>query len=109
MAGIEKLNELRQGGSTSNIRRSEGNPNPLPNRSNSRSISLGKDCQTSGRLVCAGGAFFTSMLHQPLFPPGLKQNNAIRGIFPTLIYRNQLDLGNQASGGRGQAATRLSP
>jgi hypothetical protein len=60
IAGVEKLNELRHAGSISNIRRSDGKPNPLPNRSNSRSISLRKDCHTSGRVVCAGGAFFTS-------------------------------------------------
>src|SRR6516164_1582293 len=60
IAGVEKLNEVRHAGSISNIRRSDGKPNPLPKRSNSRSISLRNDCHTSGRLVCAGGAFFTS-------------------------------------------------
>src|SRR6516162_4757693 len=60
IAGVEKLNELRHAGSISNIRRSDGKPNPLPKRSNNRSISPRKDCHTSGRVVCAGGAFFTS-------------------------------------------------
>src|SRR6516162_9586077 len=60
IAGVEKLNEVRHAGSISKIRRSDGKPNPLPNRSNSRSISPRKDCHTSGRVVCAGGAFFTS-------------------------------------------------
>src|SRR6516225_7182974 len=58
IAGTEKVNELaeRHAGSTSNMRRSEGKPN----RSNSRSISLRKDRHTSGAVVSAGGAFFTS-------------------------------------------------
>jgi hypothetical protein len=60
IAGVEKLNELRHAGSISNIRRSDGKPNPAPKRSNSRSISLRKDCHISGTVVCAGGAFFTS-------------------------------------------------
>src|SRR5271157_3424759 len=48
-------------GSMSNIRRRDGKPNPPPKQSNSRSISLRKDCHTSGTFVCAGGAvFFTS-------------------------------------------------
>jgi len=60
IAGIEKLNELRHAGSMSNMRRSDGKPKPLPNRSNSRSISLRKECHTSGTFVCGGAVFFTS-------------------------------------------------
>src|SRR6516225_12153003 len=55
IAGAAKLNELagRHAGSTSNMRRSEGKPKPLLNRSNRRSISLRKECHTSGTFVCA--------------------------------------------------------
>src|SRR6516164_4675291 len=62
IAGAVKLNETagRHAGSTSNMRRSEGKPKPLLNRSNRRSISLRKECHTSGTFVCAGATFFTS-------------------------------------------------
>src|SRR5579859_5569309 len=62
MAGDDTLNvpSYRNAGSISNIRRSDGTPQPPANRSNSRSISLRRDRHASGVLAGAGGVFITS-------------------------------------------------
>src|SRR5271165_1055858 len=55
-AGAGRVSSVRKLGMTSSMRPNDGMAKPLPNRSNSRSISVRKDRQTSGTAGVGAGA-----------------------------------------------------